>query len=228
LSVFIHFDPSRIYPSFIKKKKRGKNDIPGVNTYYPKNLILITVWLLTPIVLSFIISWSIIPLFVDRYFIGCSGAFYLLAARGLSRLGSKKILFPTLFVILFFTYFPLKESYFVKDKDSWKEVTSFIEQRYQKSDVIFLQPGYIQIAFDRYYQKTASFRKVHRGLNSDEKIQRFIQNSVRNKERIWLVVRFEPFPFSMNSYLQKRFGKESLVLKQSFHGVMIYLFDIKN
>lgn len=227
LSVFVHLDPSRIYPLFIKKKKRVKSDLADVNTYFPKNLILITIWLLTPIVLSFIISWLIIPVFVDRYFIGCSGAFYLLTARGLSRLSSKTFLFPILFVILIFTYFPLRENYFVKNKDPWKEVTSFIEQRYQKSDIIFLQPGYIQIAFDRYYHSTANFKKVHRGLNSDEKIKRFLQNSIRNKERIWLVVRFEPFPFSMRAYLHKRFGSESLLLKKSYPGVMVYLFEIK-
>ena len=226
MSAFMHFNQNRIYFPFSIKKKE-EVDKAAVYLVHRKYLTLIFLWLLTPIVFSFIISWTVIPIFHVRYFIGCSGAYYLLAACGLSRLNAKKFLFPVLFALLFFAYFPLKESYLGKNKVPWKEVTSFIEKRYQKSDIILLQPGYIQIAFDRYYHKTANFIKVHRGLKSEEKIQRIIQNLIWNRERIWLVVRFEPFPFSMRAYLSKRLGSKSLVLKKSYPGVMVYLFDIK-
>lgn len=225
LSVFIRIDLRRIYALFIKKKN-GKISVPGSNQRINLNLIIL--WLLTPIALSFIISWTIIPIFHSRYFIGCSGAFYLLTARGLSRLHPKKFLFPVLLIILISAYFPIKESLTKYDKIPWEKISIFIERHYQESDIIFLQPGYIQIAFERYYHSTADFIRIHRGLESESKMQKFMQRNLRKRERIWLVKRFEPFPFLMDSYLRRLFGEESLVMQKEFPGVMVYLFDIKN
>ena len=225
LSVFIRIDLRRIYALFVKKKYE-KISVSSSNQ--PIYLNLIILWLLTPIALSLIFSWTIIPIFSDRYFIGCSGAFYLLTARGLSRLHEKRFLFPVLLIILISAYSPIKDSLTKYDKIPWKEITSFIGQRYQESDIIFLQPGYIQVAFERYYPFPADFRRIHRGFESESKMQIFMQRNLGKKERIWLVKRHEPFPFFMDSYLLRLYGEESLVLQKEFPGGMIYLFDIKN
>ena len=91
-------------------------------------LLLISCWLLCPIMLPFILSFAVSPMYLDRYMVSAAPAFYLLLALGLFSI--RKIVPVVISLGVFVVMIaPSLGYYYVTDvHEQWKEVAAYVEK----------------------------------------------------------------------------------------------------
>ncbi len=136
-------------------------------------------WLFVPFIISVIISYTIQPIYHNRYFIASFPTLILLFSKGISNFRKAPIILFVLFIVVVLQV-PLIEGYY-KDiqKDQWREATNYIENNTKDNDIILLYPKFTKIPFDYYYQKDINYIGINNSLE--------INSSINNGNRIWLI-----------------------------------------
>ena len=125
----------------------GFAGIPNVDKIY-----LLLIWLLTPIVLPFIISQISTPILTTRYLIGAAPAFYLLASKGISNTNNNKLILVIIGIIMIASFVNLRNYYNEIEKHQWREAVTYIESAADEGDVVMVFPSY-DIKTGLYYLK---------------------------------------------------------------------------
>jgi 4-amino-4-deoxy-L-arabinose transferase-like glycosyltransferase len=158
-----------------------------------KSISLLTVWMLTPILLPFVVSQVSAPIYETRYTIAASLPFYILAARGIEQLTFKYLKLGIILIIIIFSLGNIQE-YFTKiDKQQWREAAFFIERHAKKDDVVLLSPDYTLKKIFNYYSKRSDLNKKpikieSKEMNEEEK--RNFGSVVKGYDVVWLVTSF--------------------------------------
>jgi hypothetical protein len=191
---------------------------------------LLLVWLLFPIIITLILSLAVRPLFVSRYLIGITPAFYLLAAQGINNIGSlvnarairANIAALTLLSLIVLITLPgLYEYYSQTQKNQWREATKLIQESEEPGDGIVFNRRYFRIPFDYYYKGSQEITVVPLEVIENEE-------PLEGMERLWLVIsssessKDEP----LRQALVERYESNSLILEEDFYGVTVSLFDL--
>jgi mannosyltransferase len=134
-----------------KSRNKSRNKMLQSNTDSASELVLLILWLFFPILLPFIASQLLTPIYLSRYTIAALPAFYLLVARGTSIFG-KKMLTSVLIVIVLLSSLGLYNYYTVDIKEQWREAANFVESESKDGDVIVFCQPYVQRPFDYYYR----------------------------------------------------------------------------
>jgi len=109
-------------------KNRGTKDT--------EKLVFLTIWLVIPILISFVFSIiGELSIYAIKHFLFVLPAFYLLAAKGLSNLGSRLRGF-FLVLIAFLTTFPLGIMYNNNFNTDWRESTEYVKRHIRKGEII--------------------------------------------------------------------------------------------
>ena len=190
--------------------------------------LLLTIWLFLPIVLAFIMSKYITPIYVTRYFIGASPALYLLVARGLSQFAKGKIIFPILIVIMFLSSIGLVDYYTEVNKEQWREVAETVELNSKENDVVIFCANYVQEPFDYYYHREIAKFGIARNVEDNQEIATLVNQAITGRGRVWLILSHSGSKPStpVENYMMDRCGKDSVLVNQDFVGVRLLLFDL--
>ena len=195
----------------------------------PRTAMLL-VWFFFPIIITLILSLTVRPLFVSRYLIGLIPVFSLLAAQGISNIGSianarairANITALTLIGLIVLITLPgLYDYYSQPQKDRWREATKLIQELEEPGDAIVFNKPYFHYPFDYYYKGSQEITIMPR-----EVIE--IEEPIVSVERLWLVTgssestKDEP----LKQALVEQYGSSSLILEEDFYGVTVYLFDL--
>jgi len=113
---------------------------------------LLLLWLFIPIVLPYLVSLISTPILLYRYTIGCSLAFYLLAARGIDYIAIRKIILLIAALILVLSYFRIETYHKSVNKYQWRETIGFIEDNASVGDYVAVYPIF-EIESAHYYKK---------------------------------------------------------------------------
>lgn len=170
--------------------------------------ILLWVYLTTSIIIPWIISYSIFPLFKVRYLIMGAMAFYILAGYGLSKFSSFPLQIIVLGIIVLVSSIALTEEVYQQEpNEPWDEVVEHIESDYNGEGNVIYHGHWARFAFEKYGEKdieTQSIPQKHMYDPEDNynfvstnrtKIDRKdideIKPLIQNSKRTWLVLSHE-------------------------------------
>lgn len=190
--------------------------------------LLLIIWLSISILVPFIVSKIMTPIYWDRYMIGASPALYLLVAKGMGNLNRKWLFYLVMILIVLLSSLGLYQYYSNDVKEQWREVASFVESNGKaKTDIIVFYKGYVQIPFDYYYKGYITEFGISTNKKTREEITTFVGEKMRGKERMWLVLSHvdghQPVP--IRDYLMDRYGS-GLILQKRFVNVLVFLFSM--
>jgi 4-amino-4-deoxy-L-arabinose transferase-like glycosyltransferase len=105
-------------------------------------LRLLFLWLLVPILVPFLISVTVRPIFQLRYVIVAAPAFLILVARGIQSLSSRPVRYGLVLLILTGMFVPLPGYYTEPHKDQWDDAAAYVSENADAGDVIIVVPGW--------------------------------------------------------------------------------------
>jgi mannosyltransferase len=154
-------------------------------------LALLVLWALAPIVTPFVLSQIIGPMYVERYTIAASPAWYLLLALLLARLRGIVPLAVTLAALLTLIVPGLVHYYAVDVKEQWREVAAHLAGEGRPGDVIVLAPedqGWHLRALEWYYDGALPRCAIDVDLEGPE-IAAALHACAAGHERAWVIMR---------------------------------------
>jgi len=188
-------------------------------------LILILLWLSFPIIIPFILSMILSPMYVNRYLIGALPAFLILIAKGTGSFPNVIVTYIIVALIALLALISLTVYYTEPMKEQWRETVDFIEYRAQTNDSFIFCAYYTQNPFDYYYEGDLEKYGIAPGETDTQKIDATVDNAIAEKERLWLVLSYTGGAIT-EEHLLNRFGSESVIAENEFTGVKVYLFDL--
>jgi mannosyltransferase len=217
---------------------------PAVN-----GIPLLWVWLLTPVVLPFLISLFSRPIYHFRYTIGASLAFYLLVGTGIAGIRSKPLRILLICLVLLGSFANVRGYYRTTHKAQWRDVARYLSQKAQPGDLIVIMPrggrqgGHrrgengqreasenrapllSEVAFDYYFKRTDVSTKIFRIGTKKRSSGRDIGElypMVRDFSRVWVIVRRGVDP---EGRIPETLGQHyALADSQKYAGVEVSLF----
>ena len=190
--------------------------------------LLLLIWLSISILMPFIVSKFMTPIYLSKYMIGALPALYLLVAKGMGNLNRKWLFYPVLIFIIFRSSVVLYQNYGTPKKEQWREVASFVGNNEKaETDVIVFYQYFVQTPFDFYYNGNIPEFGISTNIQASEEITSFLVEKMQRKERVWLVLSHADSdqPVPIRDYLMDRYGSRLLIQKK-FVGVSIYLFAL--
>lgn len=197
--------------------------------HFNRNALLLSCWLIFPVGLTLLISYIYKPLFYRKYLLMSSIPLYILAALSIRYINLFKIKLIILALICILSLNKIYDGFKISQKPEWTKTTSFIDNNYQKGDLVIFYPGFMANPYNYYdkngylrnkpelkYSRSNSRQKQLRiwgkenTLTSEEKNFIFGQNN----ERIWLVLRSSN---TKSTYLIDEIsGKYKLIYEKRF------------
>jgi mannosyltransferase len=198
---------------------------PGLHFTQPCKLYLLSLWLVIPIGLPYLVSQISSPIYSQKYTIAASLAFYLLAAKGIRNLAYVPAKLTLTLILLALCLTNVWAYYQTPQKEEWREVAKCIDRSARAGDLILFNAGWCKRAFNYYslrddLVKEPFPRKVTR---VDEKTIQELGPAVKGHDRVWVIL----------SHSRDREGlivkalteKYGLIYHHQFHRVEVYLFE---
>jgi len=205
------------------------------NTQFPprmsSELMLVVVWLLCPVMLSFIYSRIFSPVLVDRYTICAAPAFYLLAAILISRI-SRVVPVSISLVALMIVIVPGLQDYYVSDiNEQWREAAAYVQENSRANDVIIFAPdaeGYQNKSFDWYYTGSPlPSCGISSHVEDDQALAEILSNCTAGHDRFWVIMRgpSDVVDRFTTYFLNPGQTNIHLIAEEHFVKLSVYLFE---
>jgi len=191
-----------------------------VNPERRKFIFMLWIWFLSPIILPFILSQFLTPFYFTRYAIPSSVAFYMLASMGIEfvRKEFKDIILVLVFVL---SVVNLVWYYAKTNKEQWREVAKFVEERIEENDLIVASKYVFYYYFKRTDVRTFSFQDLS-GEEAEKHIRYFL-SIVGGYKRIWFV---SSHPWEVEGIALENLKRlMNLNSRKRFLGIEIFLFE---
>jgi mannosyltransferase len=194
-------------------------------------LLLVSCWLVCPILLPLVLSKLLGPMYAYSYTIGASPALYLLMALGMTavrRVVPELVSLGTLAILIV----PGLQHYYVADvKEQWREVATYVEENAEKDDVIVFAPdedGWQSRCFYWYYRGDLPGCGIAAQLTDDEVIAGAVAGCTSGSERFWLIMRGHSDVVERFADFFLNHGHEDmrLIREQQFVHISVYLFEL--
>lgn len=223
---------TKLSNTLIKHKKRNKynHDLQEGN----KILLLIT-WLLISIIIPFLVSQILAPIYQIKYTISASVAFYILIAIGIEKIKIKYVKAFFIILIIVFSMCNLYKYYIEINKQQWRDSVKYLEMNAKSGDIVLCIPHYILDSAINYYSKRDDLYKLPINIKSeklDAKEKEKLDHEIKKHKKIWLIISckkdymdFEQHFKSMSfSIIDKKIydGNGSLF---GWHVIRLYLFE---
>lgn len=105
-------------------------------------LRLVLLWLLVPMLVPFVISVTVRPIFQLRYIIVAAPAFLILVVRGIQSRSSMPVRYGLVVLILTGMVVPLPGYYTEPHKDQWDDAAAYVSENAEPGDVVIVVPGW--------------------------------------------------------------------------------------
>jgi mannosyltransferase len=188
-------------------------------------MYLLLIWLITPIVLPFIISRFSQPIYQNKYTIIASSAFFLLVARGVNNVRTKYVRSSIIGIVIILSLIHIRAYYSNINKEQWREAAEYIDTNARKGDVVlFNAPNCIE-PFN-YYSRSGSIMKEgfpEKGRKVDEENITKLSETVRHHDRIWVVLSHSGD--NKGLIVQTLIMSYDLSQQRKYKDIELYLFD---
>ena len=187
----------------------------------PEKISLLLVWLLTPILLPFIISQFSTPIYHTKYTIIASLAFYLFVAKGINTIKHRYLKAAIMGLIIAFSLVGIR-GYFTKImNEQWRDVAKYIDTHAAGNDIILFYPDIQDIIFNYYSKRTELAQKGFRQDNQN--YLKELYPTVNSYKRVWVVIRYPTD--NKELVVQKLIENYNLSFQQQYEGIHLLLFE---
>lgn len=215
--------PHKKNPGTHKPKIPSVTEEKGSKLGHVEIMVLLLLWLFIPILIPFIESKIMAPIYQSKYVIGAYPALALMVGNGIVSLKSKWIITPVLILIIILSSFVLYNYYKYDSREQWRETVQFINTESQPGDLILICNSYYQKPFDYYYQGDLK----EQGISSTEDATDFINSedgqSLTQSGRLWLILAYNKL--DIYNVLANAYGKDSVKYIQYYYAITIVLFN---
>lgn len=153
----------------------------SVNSVY-----LVVLWLVVPILVPVALSHVVAPIFVDRYSIGASLAFFLLIAYGVRTLSRPSLRYVVVGILLVGLVAPLPTYYQDDQKEQWREAAADVEANADGDDVVLVSRPFAERPFSYYFdQSNATIVRIDPDASTDD-----VRASVDGHDDVYVVLSY--------------------------------------
>lgn len=207
--------------------------IAGTVAYYRKarwqtNVVIL--WLVTPLVATALVSNLFANIWLVRYVLYASPAYYILTALGLSAFRSIRILAFLLIGVILLPLARLTSYYEKPHRPQWREAVAYVQSNLRPGDSIAIYRYGNRYVFDYYYSGAAPW--VALGSKSltkrdfqgwtEQRISQMMTGIPKNSQRIWFILSYheDTGGFSIEEYIQRHYR---ILSTKRFERVSIHL-----
>jgi hypothetical protein len=164
-------------------------------TPHMESIILLGCWLLVPVLLPFLLSKVVGPIYMPRYTIGALPALCIFLALGMTFVRNIVPEFATLGALLILITPGLQHYYVQEYKDQWIESAHYVELHAGPDDaVVFVsinnEPAVrMQRIFNRYYSGPLTQCTIDAGLIPADEAVHSLQQCGQDHARLWMITR---------------------------------------
>ena len=191
----------------------GESGIP-----YGSRLYLLLIWVLSLILIPFLISYIVTPVLIYRYTIGASPVLYLLASRGISGTNKNKLILALAGLITVFSLANIDEKYNQVDKFQWREAVAGIEAEAGYGDIMVVYPQF-ELEPVRYYSKRQDILKGPLGFD-------FFSPAEARDKNIWVIISTH-WGIDKETMKEELWKDYDLVSEMNFAYVDVYKLRLK-
>jgi uncharacterized membrane protein len=196
-------------------------------------ILLVSCWLLCPIVLPFVATLVIAPMYAEHYLISAAPALYLLLAFGVFSIRKMVPLIVSLGVLAIMIGPSLYNYYVTNTSEEWREVAAYINENSGSGDVIVIAPntgiGTQQKTFNWYYWGTLQSCGLDDPI-PDSVVWKELKQCVSGHERFWVIIRGNKNELEYKRYtsffLNPNQTVMHLIKEQQFVAISVYLFEL--
>jgi hypothetical protein len=188
-------------------------------------IFLLMVWLLTPIILPFVISRFSTSIYHTKYTIVASLAFYMLVSKGINNIYKKYFKVIIISVVIVFSLISIRGYYTKINKDQYKDVVYYIEKDAKKCDLLLHYPHYDQIVFNYYLKRNDLIRKQfsNKGKQVDAENIKELESIVEGYRRVWVTISHGTDEKELIA--KKLIEDYNLSYQKDYKGIKLYFFE---
>ena len=139
------------------------------------------IWMGIPIILALLISVIFQPIYLPKYLILVSPAFYLLVSKGLTK--RKLKIRYILILILLIDSAMISYSYYTNfNKEQWRAAATYIQENAGAGDLIIVNAPWLKLSFEQYYNGS----NVVNGVQTVDQLNEALLTNEPNK--VWLIL----------------------------------------
>lgn len=196
------------------------------------NLALVWIWLIIPLVATIALCYSVTNMWMVRYLIFISPAFYILVAKGILSLRNKWLMAGLVLALLVPTLGRLWLYYARPVRPEWRPAVAYVQQHERSGDVIGLYSAGNQLMFSFYYKGNCAWSPMGEDLTPEEEFtpwddarvhMLFAEFPLKGK-RCWLMLSKHMFRGGAKiiEYVHKNYR---VLDHQIYNELDVYLFD---
>lgn len=148
------------------------------------------IWLSVPVLLPFLISQFLSPIFMVKYTVASSAAFIILAGKGINNISSKPVKLSILLLILGLSVFNWANDLVTTNKETWREAIGYLDAKTKKGDAILFNAGVCRFMYEYYSKRTdvvlIPFEPSAPQLNPDS-LREMLSPIMETHRNVWLV-----------------------------------------
>jgi hypothetical protein len=212
------------WKNMFKSIERHRWEIRLLNT---DMIFLLMVWLLAPIILPFMISRFSSPIYLTRYTIVASLAFYMLVSKGINNIHQKYFKVIVISVVIVFSLVNIRGYYTKINKSQWRDVAYYIDKNAKNFDLLVFNASYCQIVFDYYSKRTDLIKKPFpdKGRQVDAKNIKELKSIVEGYRRVWVIISHSKDKKGLIT--KKLIEAYNLSYQMEYKGIKLYFFERK-
>ena len=201
-----------------------KNSRWKIRLFSEGEVVFLFIWLITPIVLPFIISQFSQPIYFTKYTIVASSAFILLVARGIRNLASKSVKSIAISIVIALSLISIIGYHAKIKKEQWREVAKYVDTNARSGDVVLFNAPYCMVPFNLYSHGDFTKRGFPESVRPlEENDITTLRQIAEHYGRIWLILSHNK---KNKELIVKTLIKYyHLSYSQHFKGIRLYLFE---
>ena len=198
------------------------------------DISLVWLWLMVPLVGTIVLCYQVTNVWMVRYLIAASPAFYLLVSRGILSLRNRYVIAAAVLAVLGLTSVRLWFYYTRPSRPQWRPAVEYVQAHERPGDVIGIYSSGNRIVFNYYYHGRSRWSPLGVNFGSEEQLGKWDDAKVRrlfadfppSGERHWLMLSKHQFRggFSIINYVEKHYR---ILDRQRYYDLEIYLFEVK-
>jgi len=188
-------------------------------------IFLLLAWLLTPIILPFIISRFLTPVYHTRYTIVASLAFYLLVSKGISNIHHKYFKIIVISVVIVFSLVSIRGYYTKINKEQWRDVAHYVDTTAKNGDLLLFNSGDCIDLFNYYSKRTDLIKKSfpEKSRYVDEENIKELKPTLEGYQKVWLILSHSR---DEKGLITKRLNRAyNLSYREKYIGIEISFFE---
>ena len=194
--------------------------------------LLLGCWFLCPILIPFIASYVVSPMYDTHYTISAAPALYLIIAYGLYSLRKIVPVIASIGALIILIGPGLGYYYETNTKEEWQHAATYVNENSKPGDMIVFAPnmgtgkGYQEIVFDYYYKGSLSGCGIHPNPPSPELITKELLRCIPNHDRFWVIVyEYYKDEHYLSYFRDPNTPAGHLINEQKYYGMTIFLFE---